>query len=70
MPWRERFCAEYARVTGESAGIEGPLQERYFRVSFSRCGGPWWERREIERITAWMERQENKINRLTIRKTK
>ena len=70
MPWRERFIAEFARVTGETAKIEGPLCERFYRVSFSRCGGPWWERWGIERVTAWMGRQESKGNRLTMRKIK
>jgi hypothetical protein len=69
MPWRDRFIAEFARVTGETAEIHGPLQERYFRVFFSRCPGPCWKRRQIERVTAWLGHQESKATRLTIRKT-
>lgn len=70
MPWRERFIVEFARVTGETAKIEGPLQERYFRVFFTGWPGPWFERSDIERVTVWLEGQESKASRLTMRKTR
>jgi hypothetical protein len=69
MPWRDQFIAEFARVTGETAEIQGPLQEHYFRVFFSRWPGPWFERSDIERVTAWLGHQESKATRLTMRKT-
>jgi hypothetical protein len=54
--WRREFCRHYARVSGETAEIRGPLgqMEDYYRMDFSRCGGPVATRARIERITAWL----------------
>jgi hypothetical protein len=61
-PWREAFAREYARVSGETAEIRGPLGEmrEYYRMDFSRCGGPVVTRARIERITAWLRGRASK----------
>jgi hypothetical protein len=54
--WKTAFSREYARVSGETAEVQGPLGEmrEYYRMDFSRCGGPVVTRARIERITAWL----------------